>query len=124
MQLRTADEAQALGRTMANYNKLKLLHILSIDGALPKGEIMRVLGLSSHGTVNEYVEDLINTGIVEEYGMLKDGRYFVHMVRLKAQEIVINFHDLSFEGWIYNYNSKPNEIEVHGRDENESSDTT
>lgn len=98
MNITTLEKAAVLGRILSNYNKIKTLVMLA-RGPLPKKKIKEMLGLASYGTISEYIEDFINADLVEEYVMMKEGRWVVHMVKLKDPVITINLPDLEEKGW-------------------------
>jgi DNA-binding MarR family transcriptional regulator len=97
-QITTIQDAKSWGRILHNTNLVKLLSELS-KGPLSKGKIADVLKVT-YGTVNGYVAQLINLGIVREERAFKDGKTIVHIVRLKCSGVFMVFKDLKQEkGW-------------------------
>lgn len=95
----TVAQMTRIGKILANYNKSKLLVELR-KGPMPKGKIKDVLGLKSSGTVNGYVAELIDEGLVEEETIIKDGKHLIHMVRIISDGITLDFSKIEEEkGW-------------------------
>jgi len=99
LNLKTIDQMTRIGRILANYNKSKLLVELR-KGPMPKSKMLEVLGIKSAGTINGYVAEMLDEGLVEQDIIPKDGKCLIHMVRLTVDGIALDFSKIEEEkGW-------------------------